>query len=102
MHAVMLALLLVAQGPARMQGTQADFVTKDFRFTTGETLPELKIHYTTLGSPRKDARGVVRNAVMVLHGTGGTGRGFLSPTFGGVVFSPGGLLDTARFFVVLP
>jgi len=102
MHTIALALLIVAQGPVRMQGTQGDFVTKDFRFTTGETLPELKIHYTTLGTPRKDARGVVRNAVMILHGTGGTGRGFLSATFGGVLFSPGGLLDTAKFFIVLP
>ena len=54
-----------------------DFVIRDFRFTTGETLPELKLHYRTLGEPRRDAKGVVRNAVLILHGTGGTGRPFL-------------------------
>ncbi|HEY2824179.1 MAG TPA: alpha/beta fold hydrolase, partial [Gemmatimonadales bacterium] len=102
MHALALALLLAAQGPARMQGAQGDYLAKDFHFTTGETLPELKLHYTTLGTPRTDARGVVRNAVLILHGTGGTGRGFLSPTYGGVLFVPGGILDTAKYFIVLP
>ena len=83
-------------------GTQGDYVVRDFRFTTGEMLPELRLHYTTLGTPRRDARGVVRNAVMILHGTGGTGRGFLSGTYAGQLFGPGQLLDSARFFIVLP
>ena len=83
-------------------GTQGDYVVRDFRFTTGEVLPELRLHYTTLGTPRRDARGVVRNAVMILHGTGGTGRGFLSGTYAGQLFGPGQLLDSARFFIVLP
>ena len=83
-------------------GTQGDFVIRNFQFRSGETLPELKLHYTTLGTPRKDARGIVRNAVMILHGTGGSGRSFLSPTYAGNLFGPGQLLDSSRYFIVLP
>src|SRR5581483_2675090 len=81
---------------------EADFVARNFAFASGETLPELKLHYRTLGTPRRDAAGVVRNAVLILHGTGGTGAGFLSATFGGELFGPGQLLDAARYFIVLP
>ena len=84
------------------QGTQSDFIAREFKFASGETLPRLTLHYTVLGQPRRDRRGVVRNAVLVLHGTGGTGRAFLAPTFAGVLFGPGQLLDTARYYVVLP
>ena len=83
-------------------GKQGDFVVKNFKFETGEVLPELKLHYTTLGKPIKDANGVVRNAVMILHGTGGTGRSFLSNSYAGELFGPGQLLDSSKFFVVLP
>jgi homoserine O-acetyltransferase len=65
-------------------------------------LPELRIHYIAMGHPRRDAKGVVRNAVMVLHGTTGSGSGFTSRTFGGELFGPGQLLDTAQYYVVLP
>jgi homoserine O-acetyltransferase len=75
---------------------------KDFRFGTGESLPELKLHYTTLGEPRRDALGRVTNAVMVLHGTGGSGKQFLRPQFADVLFAPGGLLDPAKYFIILP
>ncbi len=95
-------LLLFAASSALAQGTQGDYVARNFRFTTGETLAEVRLHYTTLGQPRRDAAGMVRNAVMVLHGTGGTGRAFLSATFGGELFAPGKLLDTTRYYVVLP
>ncbi|MFO0094952.1 MAG: alpha/beta fold hydrolase [Gemmatimonadaceae bacterium] len=71
-------------------------------FRSGERLPELRLHYTTLGTPRKDARGVVRNAVMILHGTGGSGRSFLSATYAGELFGPGQLLDSSTYFIVLP
>jgi homoserine O-acetyltransferase len=96
-----LPFLFVAAA-AHAQGTQGDYVARNFRFSTGESLAEVKVHYTTLGTPRRDAGGVVRNAVMVLHGTGGTGRAFLSATFGGELFAPGKLLDTARYYVILP
>ncbi|MBO0799682.1 MAG: alpha/beta fold hydrolase, partial [Blastocatellia bacterium] len=81
---------------------EGDFTIRDFRFESGESLPELKLHYRTLGSPRKDAAGVVRNAVLILHGTTGTGAQFLSRQFAGVLFGPGQLLDTAKYFIVLP
>lgn len=85
--------------PAPVEST---FVMRDFRFASGETLSELRLHYTTIGAPRRDAQGVVRNAVLVLHGTGGSGRGFLRPAFAGVLFSPGGLLDATRYYIILP
>ena len=88
--------------PAAVVGTRGDFVMRDFRFADGSVLPELRIHYTTLGRPRRDAGGVVRNAVLVLHGTTGSGRGFLGPAFAGELFGPGRLLDTASHYVILP
>src|SRR5579864_1535855 len=90
---------LSADYPAPQSGT---FVVKDFQFKSGEKLPEARLHYYTLGSPQKDASGKVRNAVLILHGTGGTGRQFLTPTFGGVLFVPCGVLDAAKYFIVLP
>ncbi|HZU30135.1 MAG TPA: alpha/beta fold hydrolase [Candidatus Angelobacter sp.] len=80
----------------------ATFVIKDFQFKSGEKLPEVKLHYYTLGTPRKDASGKVRNAVLILHGTGGSGRQFLSPNFAGVLFGPGQLLDATKYFIILP
>jgi homoserine O-acetyltransferase len=79
-----------------------NFVVKDFTFKSGEKLAEVKLHYYTLGTPQKDASGKVRNAVLILHGTGGSGRQFLSPNFGGVVFGPGQLLDVTKYFIILP
>ena len=79
-----------------------DYVINDFRFTTGETLPELKIHYRTFGAPRRDGRGIVRNAVLLLHGTTGSGKAFLSENFAGVLLGPGQLLDSATHYLVMP
>ena len=81
---------------------QGDFVAHDFRFKDGERLAELRLHYTTLGQPRRDAAGHVVNAVMVLHGTGGSGDQFLRPQFADVLYRPGGLLDIAKWYVILP
>jgi homoserine O-acetyltransferase len=81
---------------------ESDLVVKDFRFTTGESIPELRLHYTTVGSPKKDASGKVTNAVLIMHGTGGSGRGFLSQTFGGQLFGAGQLLDATKYFIILP
>ena len=94
-----MAGVAVAQTPTV---TEADFVIRDFRFNSGETLPALRMHYRTLGTPRRDASGRVRNAVIVLHGTSGTGAQFLSPQFAGELFGPGQPLDTATYFIVLP
>ena len=81
---------------------EGDFVTKGFRFASGESLPELRIHYRTLGKPRADARGVVRNAVLILHGTGGNGGSLVRAEFAGELFGAGQPLDAARYFIVLP
>ena len=82
--------------------TEGDFVAKNFKFRSGETLPELRLHYTTLGKPARDAQGRVTNAVLILHGTGGTGHQFLTPIFAGELFGPGQLLDATRYFIILP
>jgi homoserine O-acetyltransferase len=79
-----------------------DFVVRDFHFQSGEMLPELRLHYTTLGKPSRDARGRVTNAVLVLHGTGGDGHQFLRTQFAGELFGAGQLLDVARYYVILP
>ena len=81
---------------------EGDFIVRDFRFKSGETLPELRLHYTTLGKPARDAQGRTTNAVLILHGTGGSGRGFLGPDFAGVLFGPGQLLDASRYYIILP
>jgi homoserine O-acetyltransferase len=81
---------------------EGDYVIRDFRFESGETLPELRVHYTTIGTPVRDGRGVVRNAVLVLHGTTGSGRGFLNETFAGHLFGAGQLLDATKYFIILP
>jgi len=81
---------------------QADFAIKDFAFGSGERLPELRIHYRTLGVPRRDAAGRIVNAVLILHGTGGSGAQFLRPQFSGELFGPGQLLDAAKYFIILP
>ena len=95
-------LALLAATPLCGQGIQGDATFARHTFRSGEAMEGVRIHYTTLGRPRRDAAGVVRNAVMILHGTGGTGRGFLSATYGGVLFGPGQLLDTASYYVILP
>ena len=97
-----IALAVAASAPASAQGTEGDFEMRDFKFTDGSTLPVLRIHYTTLGRPRKDANGVVRNAILILHGTTGSGRGFLGRNFGGELFNAGQPLDTATHFIILP
>ncbi|MBU1374821.1 MAG: alpha/beta fold hydrolase [Alphaproteobacteria bacterium] len=96
------ALMSLGSALAAPEPAAHDYVIKDFRFRTGERLPELKIHYYTLGAPRTDAAGKVTNAVLILHGTGGTGRQFLSPQFADVLFAPGGLLDPATHYIILP
>ncbi len=82
--------------------TDGDFVVKGFKFASGEVLPELRLHYRTLGKPERDAQGVVRNAVLILHGTTGSGAQFLRPEFAGELFVRGGLLDAERYYLVLP
>src|SRR4051794_3480766 len=78
------------------KAVEHDFIIKDFRFASGETLPELRIHYATLGTQRGN------NVVLVLHGTGGSFKQFINDRFGGVLFRKGGLLDAEKYFIVIP
>ena len=90
---------LAAACPTPIDGT---YVVPQFRFADGETLQNLHLHYLTLGTPSRDARGHVTNAVLILHGTGGDAHQFLNDRFGGVLFVPGGILDANKYFIVLP
>ena len=90
------------QSATKLSPVEGDYVRRDFHFKSGETLAELRLHYMTLGKPERDVKGKVTNAVLILHGTGGSGRQFLSPQFADVLFGPGQLLDTSRYFVILP
>ena len=81
---------------------EGDYTVHNFRFQTGETLPDVRMHYRTLGKPVKDANGRTTNAVLILHGTGGTGQTFLRPIFAGVLFGPGQLLDAGKFYIIIP
>jgi homoserine O-acetyltransferase len=84
--------------PAPVEG---DYMIQNFHFRSGETLPELRIHYRTIGTLKTDSQGVARNAVLIGHGTGGAGTQFLSAQFGNVLFGPGALLDASRYFIIL-
>jgi homoserine O-acetyltransferase len=81
---------------------QADFIIHDFHFNSGETLPELRLHYRTFGSPRRDDEGVIRNAVLILHGTTGDGAQFLRAEFAGELFGKGQPLDVTRYYLIIP
>lgn len=83
------------------QAQQRDVALKDFHFGTGETM-DVKIHVTTLGTPHRDAKGEIDNAVMVLHGTGGSGAQFFRPQFADELYGPGQVLDVTKWFVILP
>ena len=100
--AVVGALLCPSASVAAQAFPGADYTIRNFAFETGEVLPELRIHYYTMGRSSRDAGGIVRNAVLVLHGTTGSGAGFASRTFAGELFGPGQLLDTAKYYVVIP
>jgi homoserine O-acetyltransferase len=105
----LLALLfLLCASPALAQTdwaarlTEGEITLGNFHFRSGETLPALRIHYATLGTPHRDAHGDIDNAVMVLHGTGGSGRQFLAPQFADELYGPGQPLDLAHYYVILP
>jgi homoserine O-acetyltransferase/O-succinyltransferase len=74
---------------------EADFVAREFRFHTGEVMPELRLHYTTIGAPSGEP-------VLILHGTTGSGASMLTPAFAGELFGPGQPLDASKYFIILP
>jgi homoserine O-acetyltransferase/O-succinyltransferase len=79
-----------------------DYVIHDFHFASGETLPELRLHYTTFGKPQRDAHGKVINAVLILHGNGGSGHSLINEHFAGVLFGKGQILDSSKYYIILP
>jgi homoserine O-acetyltransferase len=102
-----IALLFVLASPAGAQlaypePVERDFVARGVTFDSGERAESIRLHYRTIGEPRRDADGVVRNGVLILHGTGGSGRGFVSDGYAGRLFGKGQLLDAERFFIILP
>src|SRR5260221_13032703 len=103
LSAVVLSVGLTVHSQTNKWPTQdGTVVLKDFKFGSGETLPELKLHYLTLGEPHRNAAGHTDNAVLLLHGTGGNARSLLNPVFSDVLFVPGGLLDITKYFLILP
>ncbi len=97
-----------AQAPANdvlgkySHGVSATFTTPEFHFGDGEKLPAMRLHYVTFGVPHRNRAGRVDNAVLILHGTGGSAAQFLQPGFAGVLFGPGQLLDSSRYYLILP
>lgn len=98
--------LFILVGVAHAQNypkpVEGDYVVKNFKFSEGETLPEMNLHYTAIGKPIKNKAGQVTNAVLIMHGTTGNGGGFLSDRFAGNLFGPGQLLDATKFYIILP
>ena len=111
-HLLTLGLFILASAVSPAQSpapthypgqTEGDFKIKNFPFQSGETtLAELNLHYTTLGQPVKDNTGKVTNAVLIMHGTTGSGSNFLSPLFAGNLFGPGQILDASKYYIILP
>jgi homoserine O-acetyltransferase len=91
-----------AQDRVALAVTEGDYVAHNFKFKSGAILSELRLHYRTLGKLERDADGRAKNAVLILHGTGGTGEQFLLPQFAGDLFGPGQLLDRDRYYIILP
>ena len=90
------------QAPTAWPTREGEAVLQNFRFRSGELLPQVRMHFTTLGQPRRNARGQIDNAVMILHGTGGSGQQFLQPHFADLLYGPGQPLDIRRYFIILP
>ena len=99
--AVLVALASAGQQAVAPAPTEGDFVVHNFKFQSDESLPDVRLHYTTQGKPIRDAQGHTTNSVLILHGTGGSGNQFLQPYFAGELFGPGQLLDAARYYIIL-
>jgi homoserine O-acetyltransferase/O-succinyltransferase len=92
--------VFAAEYPAPIE---SDYTIRDFKFASGETLPELRLHYRTIGKPEKDAQGKTTNAVLIMHGTTGSGAQFVPrPEFADELFGKDQPLDATKFFIILP
>lgn len=97
------AALAAAQNATTMPSPKEwDFTFHNFRFDDGDTLPEVRMHCTTFGEPHRNGAGHVDNAVLIMHGTGGSGHSLINPVFAGVLFKKGQLLDADKYFLILP
>jgi homoserine O-acetyltransferase len=99
---LLLWLAVAARAAPYPEPVHGDFIVRDFRFASGEVLPELRLHYYTLGTPARDTDGRIGNAVLLLHGTNGRGTGFLTERFAGTLFGSGQPLDAGRWFIIVP
>ena len=99
LSALAASFAFAADYPTPIEG---DYTIRDFKFTSGETLSDLRLHYRTLGKPEKDAQGKTTNAVLIMHGTTGSGAQFTRPEFAGELFGKDQPLDATKFFIVLP
>jgi len=99
---VFVSAVAAAQAPSHWPAQDGTFVIPNFHFGTGETLPQLRLHYLTLGKPHTDKKGHTDNAVLLLHGTGGDAHSLLNPLFSDVLFGPGQPLDITKYFIILP
>src|SRR5580698_9244267 len=95
-------LFASAKAQSKWPTQPGDYTIKNFHFKSGETLPELHMHYQTLGHPHKDAQGSIDNAILLLHGTGGSGSSLLTPHFADELYAPGQPFDITKFFLILP
>ena len=98
---LLVPLLILGQGSPKYPITEGDYVAHNFRFRSGEQLAEMRLHYRTLGQPARDASGKVTNAVLILHGTTGSGTQFLIPQFADELFGAGQPLDINKYFIIL-
>src|ERR1700728_3232553 len=98
----LLASITAGAQTNRWATQDGNYTIKNFHFGSGESIPELKLHYLTLGKPHQDAAGHTDNAVLLLHGTGGDAHSLLNPVFSDVLFGPGQPLDITQFYVILP
>jgi homoserine O-acetyltransferase/O-succinyltransferase len=100
--AIVAAKAQTSQSPRQWPTKEGAYIIRNFRFGTGESLPELKLHYLTLGKPHRDGLGHTDNVVLLLHGTGGDAHSLLNPVFSDVLFGPGQPLDITKFYIILP
>jgi homoserine O-acetyltransferase/O-succinyltransferase len=96
------SLTAFAQTATTYNGNPGDYIAHDFHFGSGESLPGLKLHYLTLGTPHRDAAGHVDNAVLLLHGTGGDAHSLFNKAFSNVLFGPGQPLDITHYYLIFP
>ena len=102
LFSLVLLFAVAAQAAPYPDPVHGDFFVRHFRFASGEALADLRLHYFTLGAPARTAGGRITNAVLLLHGTGGRGAGFLTDAFAGELFGSGQPLDAARWFIIVP